>query len=66
MAARGMVNVDWKSMARRYEGTVDTFAGAGTGSRLQRVGGRVMDFLLADFPPRATFAAGLALGLRLG
>lgn len=66
LATRGMVNVDWKSMASRYERTVDTFAGAGTGTRLQRVGGRVMDFLLADFPPRATFAAGFVLGVRLG
>ena len=53
-------------MARRYDTVVDGYAGAGAGSRLSRVGGRALDFLLADFPPRATFMAGLALGLRIG
>lgn len=66
LATRGMVNVDWKSMASRYERTVDTLAGAGTGTRLQRVGSRVLDFLMADFPPRASFAAGFVLGVRMG
>lgn len=61
-----MVNVDWKSMASRYDRVVDGYAGTGAGSRAKRLGNRVVDFLLADFPPRATFVAGLALGLRVG
>ena len=61
-----MAAVDWKTMANTYETTADRLAGTGAGSRLQRVGGRVMDFLMADFPPRASFAAGFVLGLRMG
>ena len=66
MASRGLVNIDWKSMARRYDTAIDGYAGTGVGSRLSRVSSRALDFLLADFPPRATFVAGLALGLRIG
>jgi uncharacterized membrane protein (Fun14 family) len=66
MASRGMVNVDWSRMAKRYESVVDTYSGTGTGNRLQRVGGSAVDFLVADFPPRAVFISGLILGLRLG
>jgi|ERR1712093_9360 len=66
LATRGMVNVDWRSMASKYESKLESLAGQGTGSRLSRLGNRVLDFLMADFPPRATFAAGLALGLRIG
>jgi FUN14 domain-containing protein 1 len=61
-----MTTVDWKSMASRYDSVVDGVAGAGLGSRFKRLSSRVLDFLMADFPPRATFAAGLALGLRIG
>lgn len=61
-----MVNVDWKTMASRYDTVIDSYAGTGTGSRLARLGSSVVDFLLADFPPRATFTAGLVLGLRIG
>lgn len=49
MASRGLVNVDWRSMARRYDTVVDGYAGAGAGSRLSRVGGRALDFLGLDF-----------------
>ncbi|KAK9896086.1 hypothetical protein P389DRAFT_171032 [Cystobasidium minutum MCA 4210] len=66
LASRGMLNVDWKTMATRYDSIVDSYAGTGAGSKLARVGSRVVDFLLADFPPRATFTAGLVLGLRIG
>lgn len=66
LGSRGLVNVDWKSMASRYERTIDSYAGTGSGSRLQRVGGRLVDFLLADFPQRSAFLAGIVLGLRIG
>lgn len=53
-------------MASRYDTAVDKFAGPGTGSRLARLSNSVLDFLMADFPPRATFVAGVVLGLRIG
>lgn len=66
LGSRSLVNVDWKSMASRYDSVVDSYAGSGAGSKLARVSNRVVDFLLANFPPRATFVAGLVLGLRIG
>ena len=51
---------------------VDSAAGPGgkvsgyNGSTAQRIWNRGTHFLMADFQPRATFMAGLLLGLRLG
>jgi FUN14 domain-containing protein 1 len=53
-------------MASRYDSTIEKVAGPGTGSRVARLSHSVLDFLTADFPPRATFAAGVVLGLRIG
>lgn len=67
MASRGMVNINWTSLASSYERKLENFARSGKGpNTLARVGSRVTDFLLADFPPRASFLAGLGLGLRMG
>ena len=66
LSARGMVGVDWRGMASKYDLSMDRFAGTGTGSRLARVSSRVWDFLLADFPARSIFVSGVVLGIRLG
>jgi len=59
--------VDWSALGKRYDGVVNSGAGGTrTGNRVARLFSRLTDFLVADFPPRATFLAGVALGMRLG
>ncbi|SPO24704.1 uncharacterized protein UTRI_01672_B [Ustilago trichophora] len=69
-----LVSVNWPAINARYDGLVGSAAGPETtpnargfsGSTLQRIWNRTTNFLVADFQPRATFMAGLLLGLRLG
>ncbi|CBQ71735.1 conserved hypothetical protein [Sporisorium reilianum SRZ2] len=68
-----LISVNWSAINSRYDKLVGTAAGPETsnvrgfsGSTLQRIWTRTTDFLVADFQPRATFMAGLLLGLRLG
>lgn len=68
-----LVQVNWSAINSRYDKLVGSAAGPETGSvrgysgsTLQRIWNRTTNFLMADFQPRATFMAGLVLGLRLG
>ncbi|EPQ26578.1 uncharacterized protein PFL1_05899 [Pseudozyma flocculosa PF-1] len=70
-----LVSVNWSAIGNRYDRLVNGAAGgeAGSssatgyaGSTAQRLWNRTTHFLMADFQPRATFMAGLLLGLRLG
>ncbi|TKY86680.1 hypothetical protein EX895_004320 [Sporisorium graminicola] len=69
-----LISVNWSAINSRYDKLVGSAAGPETssnvrgfsGSTLQRIWNRTTDFLVADFQPRATFMAGLLLGLRLG
>lgn len=69
-----LITVNWSAINSRYDKLVDSAAGPETsknvrgfsGSTLQRIWTRTTDLLVADFQPRATFMAGLLLGLRLG
>lgn len=63
-----LVRVDWGRMGSRFENLFYTKDALGnkrapTISSLWRL---VVDFLTADFQPRASFIAGVALGLRIG
>ena len=62
--------MDWNRMGKAYESVADSLAGppssANSSNRATRIYNRFVNFLLADFPPRATFVAGLVLGLRIG
>ena len=73
------ITINWKSLGSKYESFIDGAAGgpnsAGdalqkgnrlTNSRAARIWNRLVDFLTADFQQRATFTAGLILGLRIG
>ncbi|KAN0063312.1 hypothetical protein ACQY0O_004476 [Thecaphora frezii] len=70
-----LVTVNWSAIGNRYDRLVNS-AGGGSrgdnsakgfaGSTAQRIWNRGTHFLMADFQPRATFMAGLLLGLRLG
>ncbi|KAG2157346.1 FUN14 family-domain-containing protein [Suillus clintonianus] len=68
LGSLSLVRVDWGLMASRFENLLYTKDELGnkrppTISSLWRW---VVDFLTADFQPRASFIAGLALGLRVG
>ncbi|CAD6907131.1 unnamed protein product [Tilletia caries] len=76
LSSQRLVNVNWGAISRNYNNIVDRAAGGGEGntlsvrgwkgSKASRIWSRFVDFLTADFQPRATFLAGLVLGFRLG
>lgn len=73
MNSQRLISVNWSAINSRYDKLVGSAAGPETGSvrgyggsTLQRIWNRTTNFLMADFQPRATFMAGLVLGLRLG
>jgi uncharacterized membrane protein (Fun14 family) len=68
-----LISVNWNAINSRYDKLVNSAAGPQavnargySGSKLQRIWANFTNFLTADFQPRATFLAGLLLGLRLG
>lgn len=68
LGSLSLVRVDWGRMGSRFENLLYTTDALGnkrapTISSLWRW---MIDFLTADFQPRASFIAGLALGLRIG
>jgi len=68
LGSASLVKVDWARMASRFENlfyTTDTL-GNKKPPRIGSLWRWVVDFLTADFQPRASFVAGLALGLRVG
>ena len=67
MGSLSVVRVDWGRAASRFENLFYTKDVAGV-KRPPTVGSLfrwIIDFLTADFQPRATFVAGFALGLRV-
>ncbi|WFD29067.1 hypothetical protein MSPP1_000072 [Malassezia sp. CBS 17886] len=76
LASRRVVAINWSNAESIFNSTVDSLSGptprrAGTGVSksqypLVRMWNRLVEFLTADFQQRATFIAGLVLGLRVG
>ncbi|WWC69223.1 uncharacterized protein I206_103160 [Kwoniella pini CBS 10737] len=67
MSSKSYIHVDWSKLGSKY----DTAFGSktSTGYKGPTVGGvynRIVDFLTSNFQQRASFIAGLVLGLRLG
>ena len=63
-----MVRVNWTKIGHRFEDLFYTVDELGA-KRAPNVGSLLrwlVDFLTADFQPRASFIAGFALGLRIG
>jgi len=64
-----MIKVDWARMQSRFERLFYS-TDAATGARRPPTVGSLwtwlIEFLTADFQPRASFLAGLVLGLRVG
>lgn len=73
LASKRVLKINWSSMESAYKSGLDSLAGASerNGVRsssppLVRIWNNLVNFLTANFQQRATFAAGLVLGLRLG
>ncbi|KAJ7172581.1 FUN14 family-domain-containing protein [Mycena filopes] len=65
----GVLKVDWESMGNRFQRlfyTTDPKTGSKATPTIYSLWRWMVDFLTADFQPRASFIAGLALGLRIG
>ncbi|KAK7014950.1 FUN14 family-domain-containing protein [Favolaschia claudopus] len=65
----GFLKVDWQRVGSVYERvfyTTDAKTGNKTAPTISSAWRWLVDFLTADFQPRASFIAGLALGLRIG
>jgi uncharacterized membrane protein (Fun14 family) len=68
LGSASLVKVDWARMASRFENLFYTTDALGN-KKPPSIGSLwrwIVDFLTADFQPRASFVAGLALGLRVG
>ncbi|KAH9484235.1 FUN14 domain-containing protein 1 [Psilocybe cubensis] len=68
MGSASLVRVDWNKAASKFENLFYTKDAAG-GTRPPNVlslWNWMIDFLTADFQPRASFVAGFVLGLRIG
>ena len=63
-----VVRVDWRRIASKFENIfyATDKNGSKTPSTISSLWTWIVDFLTADFQPRASFLAGLALGLRIG
>lgn len=63
-----VVKVDWARMGSRFEKLFYSTGenGAKKPPTVYSLWRWLVDFLTADFQPRASFLAGLALGLRIG
>ncbi|PWN52905.1 hypothetical protein IE53DRAFT_311203 [Violaceomyces palustris] len=73
LSSQRVINVNWSAINSKYDKFINNAAGpsSGTvsgyrGSTAHRLWTKTTNFLMADFQPRATFMAGLLLGLRLG
>ncbi|KAJ7219176.1 FUN14 family-domain-containing protein [Mycena pura] len=65
----GVLKVNWESIGARFQQvfyTADPKTGQKATPTIYSVWRWLVDFLTADFQPRASFIAGLALGLRIG
>lgn len=68
LGSMSLVKVDWPRMASRFEDLFHTTDVRGN-TKPPTIGSLwrwIVDFLTADFQPRASFIAGFALGLRVG
>ena len=63
------MRVDWGRAASKFEDgfhSIDPKTGVSRPPSVFRLWNWLIDFLTADFQPRASFVAGFALGLRIG
>ncbi|KJA27544.1 hypothetical protein HYPSUDRAFT_114307, partial [Hypholoma sublateritium FD-334 SS-4] len=69
LGSASLVRVDWGRAASKFEDafhSTDPKTGVSRAPNVFRLWNWLIDFLTADFQPRASFVAGFALGLRIG
>ena len=68
LGSLSVIRVNWVGMGSRFENAFCTTDANGHkhAPSVSSTWSRLVDFLTADFQKRASFVAGLALGLRLG
>ncbi|GJN92301.1 hypothetical protein Rhopal_005331-T1 [Rhodotorula paludigena] len=69
LSSRQFINVNWGAFSSSYDRFITSRAGPPSsqgGNRLARVWTGFIDFVSANVQQRATFVAGVVLGLRLG
>ena len=67
LGSNAIIHVDWARVSSRFENLF--YRTEGSVRRPPNIGSLwrwLVDFLTADFQPRASFIAGFALGLRIG
>ena len=68
LRSTSVVRVDWGKVANKFEDRFHTVDAQGVKHtpNVMSLWRWIVDFLTADFQPRASFIAGFALGLRIG
>jgi len=69
LGSKSIVKVDWSRVSKRFESVFYVKDGVADTRRpptIYSLWRRLVDFLTADFQPRASFIAGLMLGIRIG
>ncbi|GAA5979981.1 hypothetical protein JCM11641_008253 [Rhodosporidiobolus odoratus] len=69
MSSRSLIDVNWSALSRSYNSFITKRAGPSAsqgGNRLKGITAWFIDFISANVQQRATFVAGIGLGLRLG
>ncbi|KAF9052970.1 FUN14 family-domain-containing protein, partial [Panaeolus papilionaceus] len=68
LRAQNFVRVDWKAVGSRFENLFYTTDATGSkkAPTVVSLWRWLVDFLTADFQPRASFLSGFVLGLRIG
>ncbi|WVR05349.1 hypothetical protein IAU60_002363 [Kwoniella sp. DSM 27419] len=68
MSSKSIISVDWAKLGSKYDTAFGsrTATGGYKGPTVGGVWNKLVDFITANFQQRASFMAGLVLGLRLG
>lgn len=68
LGSTSIIKIDWTRAASRFERLFYTLEADGTrrAPTVYSLWRWFIDFLTADFQPRASFIAGFALGIRIG
>ncbi|EIW70165.1 hypothetical protein TREMEDRAFT_23604, partial [Tremella mesenterica DSM 1558] len=68
LSSRKFISVDWARLAGKYDETFGTPSASGNKATptIQAAWNWFVDFVTANFQQRASFIAGLVLGIRLG
>ncbi|GAA6014298.1 hypothetical protein JCM11491_005030 [Sporobolomyces phaffii] len=66
MSSRSLININWGALTSSYDSVITSRAGPAGSNRAVGLWNWFIDFVSADVQSRATFVAGVVLGLRIG